>query len=230
MLKFNRNLRKSMRETLLMWRLYVMLLPVLLYFLIFKYVPMYGVVMAFQDYNLFDGVFGSSWVGLGNFKMIFSSIDFYKVIRNTLMLNALSMLFGFPIPIIVALLLNEVRLETFKKSVQTIICLPHFLSWVIVASLFIPLFSISGGLINNILTALGIEKISFMMIKSWWVAIYVFLGVWKEFGWGTIIYLAALTAVSPELCEAAEIDGASRFKQILHVHIPSIAPTIIVDR
>ncbi|NMA94668.1 MAG: sugar ABC transporter permease, partial [Clostridiales bacterium] len=114
------------------------------------------------------------------------------------------------------------------KGVQTIICLPHFLSWVIVASLFIPLFSISGGLVNNILVALGLEKISFMMIKGWWVAIYVFLGIWKEFGWGTIIYLAALTAVSPELCEAAEIDGASRFKQILHVHIPSIAPTIIV--
>ena len=214
-----------------MWRdryMYLILIPVIAYYLIFCYAPMYGVTIAFKDYNMFKGVFGSEWVGLANFERIFSTSDFYMVLRNTLMLNLLQLLFSFPGPIILALLLNELRSVKFKRVVQTIVYLPHFLSWVVVATLLIPMLSPSTGVINHLITRLGGESIYFMSDPGWWIFIYVAAGVWKSIGWGAIVYLAALAGVDPSLYEAAIIDGANKWQQCLHITIPSIIPTIMV--
>jgi putative aldouronate transport system permease protein len=214
-----------------LWRdrnLYLLLVPLFVYYLIFHYAPMYGITVAFQDYNMFKGMFGSEWIGLENFKRIFSTSDFFTVLRNTLMLSFLDLIVGFPAPIILALLLNEVRKIAFKRVVQTIAYLPHFLSWVIVASLVITLLSPSTGIVNHLIRAFGGEPIHFMGRKGWWITTYVASGIWKEAGWGTIIYLAALTAIDPNLYEAARIDGANRWKQTWRITIPAIAPTILV--
>ncbi|HIR58120.1 MAG TPA: sugar ABC transporter permease [Candidatus Gallacutalibacter pullicola] len=214
-----------------MWRdryMYLILIPVIAYYLIFCYAPMYGVTIAFKDYNMFKGVFGSEWVGLANFERIFSTSDFYMVLRNTLMLNLLQLLFSFPGPIILALLLNELRSVKFKRVVQTIVYLPHFLSWVVVATLLIPMLSPSTGVINHLITRLGGESIYFMSDPGWWIFIYVAAGVWKSIGWGAIVYLAALAGVDPSLYEAAIIDGANKWQQCIHITIPSIIPTIMV--
>lgn len=208
--------------------MYLILVPVIAYYLIFCYAPMYGVTIAFKDYNMFKGVFGSEWVGLENFRRIFSTKDFYIVLRNTLMLNLLQLLFSFPGPIILALLLNELRSMAFKRSIQTIVYLPHFLSWVVVASLLVPMLSPSTGIVNQIIIKLGMEPIYFMSDPGWWVAIYVLIGIWKSIGWGAIVYLAALAGIDPSLYEAAIIDGANKWQQCLHITIPSIIPTIMV--
>lgn len=214
-----------------MWRdryMYLILIPVIAYYLIFCYAPMYGVTIAFKDYNMFKGVFGSEWVGLANFERIFSTSDFYRVLRNTLMLNLLQLLFSFPGPIILALLLNELRSNKFKRVVQTIVYLPHFLSWVVVATLLIPMLSPSSGVINQLITRFGGEPIYFMSDYGWWIFVYVASGVWKSIGWGAIVYLAALAGVDPSLYEAAIIDGANKWQQCIHITIPSIIPTIMV--
>lgn len=214
-----------------MWRdryMYLILVPVIAYYLIFCYAPMYGVTIAFKDYNMFKGVFGSEWVGLQNFQRIFSTSDFYTVLRNTLMLNLLQLVFSFPGPIILALLLNELRSIKFKRTIQTIVYLPHFLSWVVVASLLIPMLSPSTGIVNQLLVKFGGEPIYFMSDPGWWIFIYVAAGVWKSIGWGAIVYLAALAGVDPSLYEAAIIDGANKWQQCLHITIPSIIPTIMV--
>ncbi|TBL81851.1 sugar ABC transporter permease [Paenibacillus thalictri] len=214
-----------------MWRdryLYVLLLPVIAFYLIFHYAPMYGVVISFQDYNIFAGVFGSEWIGLDNFRDIFSNSDFYVVLRNTLVLNFLSLLFGFPGPILLALLLNELTSVKFKRAIQTIVYLPHFISWVVVASLIIPMLSPRDGIINELIVLLGGQPIYFMGESSWWIVVYVLSGIWKSIGWGAIIYLAALTSIDPTLYEAAVIDGAGRWKQTLYVTLPGILPTIVV--
>ncbi|MGI5892987.1 MAG: ABC transporter permease [Candidatus Merdivicinus sp.] len=214
-----------------LWRdkyLYVMLIPVIAYYLIFCYAPMYGVTIAFKDYNMFEGVLGSPWVGLKNFERIFSTKDFYIVLRNTLGLNLLTLLFNFPGPIIMALLLNELRLDKFKRVIQTIIYLPHFLSWVVIASILIPMLSPSTGIINQIMVQMGMEPIYFMSDPGWWIFIYVAAGIWKSVGWGAIVYLAALAGVDPSLYEAAIIDGANKWQQCIHITIPSILPTISV--
>jgi putative aldouronate transport system permease protein len=213
------------------WRdkyLYIMLIPVMAYYLIFCYAPMYGVTIAFQDYNMFAGVLGSEWVGLENFQRIFSTGDFYIVLRNTLVLNLLSLIFGFPGPIIIALLLNELRMNKFKRVIQTIIYLPHFLSWVVVASILIPMLSPSTGIVNQLIEQMGMEPIYFMSDNGWWMTMYILSGIWKSVGWGAIVYLAALSGVDPSLYEAAVIDGANKWKQCIHVTIPSILPTITV--
>jgi putative aldouronate transport system permease protein len=214
-----------------LWRdrhLYLLLLPLLVYYLVFHYGPMYGITVAFQDYNMFRGMFRSKWIGLENFQRIFTTSDFYVVLRNTLMLNFLQLAMGFPAPIILALLLNEVRRMAFKRVVQTVAYLPHFLSWVIVASLVITLLSPSSGIVNHLIATLGGKPIHFMGDKTWWVVIYVLAGIWKDAGWGTIIYLAALTAIDPALYEAATIDGANRWRQTQHITLPGIASTILV--
>lgn len=198
------------------------------YYLIFCYAPMYGVTIAFQDYNMFAGVLGSEWVGLENFQRIFSTGDFYIVLRNTLVLNLLSLIFGFPGPIIIALLLNELRMNKFKRVIQTIIYLPHFLSWVVVASILIPMLSPSTGIVNQLIVQMGMEPIYFMSDNGWWITMYILSGIWKSVGWGAIVYLAALSGVDPSLYEAAVIDGANKWKQCIHVTIPSILPTITV--
>jgi putative aldouronate transport system permease protein len=208
--------------------LYLLLLPLFAYYLIFHYVPMYGVVMAFQDFNIFAGVRGSAWIGFENFRMIFSNDEFFIVLRNTLMLNALSLVVSFPAPLVLALLLNEVKNRVLKRAVQGIIYLPHFLSWVVVSGLIITVLSPSSGIVNNIIRTLGGEPVYFMTDKLWWVAIYQLSGVWKEVGWGTIIFLAALSAIDPNLYDAARIDGGNRRHLLRHVTLPGIAPTILV--
>lgn len=214
-----------------MWKrrwLYVMLIPMLIIYIIYKYIPMYGVILAFKEHNIFLGITGSPWVGFENFRHIFSSHDFFAVLRNTLTLSILSLVIGFPVPIIVALFLNEIRKNWFKRSIQSIIYLPHFISWVVVASLFVPMLSPSTGIVNTALKTFGIRPIFFMGQNGWWIAVYVLLGVWKSVGWGSIIYLASLSSIDPRLYEAATIDGAGRWKQTLHITLPGIKPTIVV--
>jgi len=213
------------------WMLYAMLTLPMAFFIIFRYVPMTNIVIAFKDYNLFQGVWskGSPWVGFKWFRMAFASRDFWNAIRNTLWLNFLDLIVGFPAPIILALILNELVFKTYKKFTQTVIYLPHFLSWIIISSMASKLLAPSTGVVNLLLVNnFGIGPIDFLMDKVKWVMTYVIFGVWKEMGWGTIIYLAAITAINPELYEAAEVDGAGRFRKLWHVTLPGIRPTIVV--
>jgi putative aldouronate transport system permease protein len=192
---------------------------------------MTNIVVAFKDYNIFQGVWseGSPWVGWKWFERAFASRDFWNALRNTLWLNFLDLAVGFPAPIILALLLNELVLKRFKKLTQTIIYLPHFLSWIIVSSIATRLLAPSTGVVNIFLVNnFGIGPIDFLMDKSKWVMTYVLFGVWKEMGWGTIIYLAAITGINPELYEAAEVDGAGRGRKLWHITLPGIRPTIVV--
>lgn len=208
--------------------LYLMLVPGLLFFLIFHYLPMFGLTIAFQDYSIGRGIFGSEWVGLKHFSRLFSTPSFYKLLRNTILINIYKLIFGFPFPVILAILLNEVRKSMIKRSIQTIIYLPHFLSWVVVAGMVIDLLSVNSGLVNRILVALGQEPVSFIVDKRYFRSILVISDIWKGAGWGTIIYLAALSGINPELYEAARIDGASKLQQIIYITIPEISSTIIV--
>jgi len=229
------------------WMLYLMLLLPITFFIIFRYIPMTNIVIAFKNYNIFNGVWAnpnpnclgnetgthlsgcSHWVGFDWFGTAFKSRDFWNAIRNTLWLNFLDLLFGFPAPIILALVLNEVIFKKFKKITQTIIYLPHFLSWIIVSSIASRLLATSTGVINVFLTEnLGLPAIDFLMDKGNWVATYIAFGVWKEMGWGTIIYLAAITSINPELYEAAEVDGAGRWRKLWHITLPGIRPTIVI--
>ncbi|EWS80381.1 ABC transporter permease [Brachybacterium phenoliresistens] len=208
--------------------LYLMALPGIAYFLVFKYVPMGGLVIAFQDYKPFLGILESPWVGLEHFVRLFTEDTFWMLLRNTLVLSLLLMVISFPVPIILALLLNEVRTKLFQRSIQTIIYIPHFMSWVIVVSIFYVMLTTDGGAINELIAALGGKPIGFLTDPDWLRPMYVFQHIWRTAGWGTIVYLAALTAVDPNLYEAAEIDGANRWKQTWHITLPAIRATIIV--
>lgn len=208
--------------------LYLLLLPLLAYYVIFHYIPMYGVTMAFKDYNIFEGLMNSPWVGLDNFRLMFLNDEFLIVLRNTIFLNFTGFIISFPAPIILALLLNEIRLEGFKRVIQGVMYLPYFLSWVIVAGLVNSLLSPSTGMINNLITTLGGESIYFMSEKVWWIITYQLAGIWKNAGWGTIVFLAALSTINPDLYDAAKIDGAGRWQRMRHVTLPGITSTIIV--
>lgn len=207
--------------------LYVMLLPVLLYYIIFKYVPMYGITMAFKDYNVFKGVFESPWCGFDVFQKIFDNKNFWLVVRNTLSLNLLTLAVSFPLTIVVSLMLNEIMSAKFKKVTQSILYLPHFVSWVVVAGIATNLFSQQGGTVNHILNMLGASSIPFLSDEGWWIFTYVICNVWKEIGWGTIIYLAALTGVDESLYEAAYLDGATKFQRLIYIALPSIKSVIV---
>ena len=207
--------------------LYVMLLPVLLYYIIFKYVPMYGITMAFKDYNVFKGVFESPWCGFDVFQKIFDNKNFWLVVRNTLSLNLLTLAVSFPLTIVVSLMLNEIMSAKFKKVTQSILYLPHFVSWVVVAGIATNLFSQQGGTVNHILNMLGASSIPFLSDEGWWIFTYVICNVWKEIGWGTIIYLAALTGVDEPLYEAAYLDGATKFQRLIYITLPSIKSVIV---
>ncbi len=207
--------------------LYVMLLPVLLYYIIFKYVPMYGITMAFKDYNVFKGVFESPWCGFDVFQKIFDNKNFWLVVRNTLSLNLLTLAVSFPLTIVVSLMLNEIMSAKFKKVTQSILYLPHFVSWVVVAGIATNLFSQQGGTVNHILNMLGASSIPFLSDEGWWIFTYVICNVWKEIGWGTIIYLAALTGVDESLYEAAYLDGATKFQRLIYITLPSIKSVIV---
>ena len=208
--------------------LYLLSIPGILYFLIFKYVPLLGSVIAFQNYNLFSGFTGSPWVGLQHFEKMFAHYDFIRILNNTIILGLMDIVIAFPAPIILALLLNEVRRTYFKRTVQTIIYAPHFLSWVIISGIFIGILSPSSGFVNHMLGWFGIEPIYFLVENAWIRPVLVGSGIWRDVGYGTIVYLAALTSINPELYEAAEVDGANRWKQTWSITIPSILPVITV--
>ena len=209
------------------WQLYLLLLVPMAAVLLFKYVPMGGLVIAFKDYKILKGFGGSDWVGLDNFVKAFKSTDFFRALRNTLMLNFLELAISFPMPIVLALMLNEVRNLHFKKISQTLLYLPHFLSWVIIAGVAYQLFQPGTGMINILLVRLGFAEVPFLTENVNWVVSYVLIGVWQSMGWGTIIYLAAITNVNPELYDGATIDGAGRWGKIVHVTLPCIRGTIV---
>jgi putative aldouronate transport system permease protein len=209
------------------WMLYVMIVPGILYYIIFKYIPLFGSIIAFQDYQIFKGILGSPWVGLENFKFIFSYQDFFQVLRNTVMIALYQLIFGFPAPIILALLFNEIRLMFFKRTVQSLFYLPHFLSWVVVGGIVFELLA-AEGIINAIRELFGAAPILFMQEEGYFRTIVVISGIWKGVGWGTIIYLAAITGINPNLYEAAVIDGANRWKQIRYITLPLLFPTILI--
>ncbi|WP_114381038.1 ABC transporter permease [Paenibacillus prosopidis] len=208
--------------------LYQMILPGFLFFVIFKYIPMGGLVIALQDYQPYLGILNSPWVGFEHFERLFTEPMFFTILRNTLLLFFMNLLFYFPIPIILALMLNEVRREAFKRIVQTIVYIPHFMSWVIIVSISFVMLSMDRGIINELLVLMGLEKVNFLMSNEWFRPMYVLQIIWREAGWGTIIYLAAMAAIDPGLYEAARIDGANRFRQIWHITLPSIRSVIMV--
>lgn len=207
---------------------YLMFLPVIAYYIIFHYKPMVGVVIAFKNYTFAGGIWGSKWVGLKHFQRFLGNGEFWRIFKNTVTLAALRILFTFPAPIILALMFNEVRSQKYKKVLQTISYLPHFVSFVIVYAVFYNFFSYDG-VINNLRVAMGLDKVLYLGSTAHYRGLFVGMALWKEVGWGAIIYLASLSRVSPELYEAAEIDGAGKLKQILHVTLPAIRPIISIQ-
>ncbi|CAM4083534.1 sugar ABC transporter permease [Paenibacillus alkaliterrae] len=210
------------------WQLYALLVLPLIYFIIFKYGPMYGIIIAFKDFNFFQGIVGSEWIGFEAFKEVFGMRDFYLTLRNTLMLNFLDLLVSFPAPLILAIMLYEMKVQWFKKLSQTVLYIPHFISWVIIGGIVYQVFGTQSGMINNVITSIGFDAIPFLTDKNDWLATYLLVGVWQSAGWGTIIYLAALTGINKELFEAAGIDGAGRLKRIWHITLPGLKSTIVV--
>ncbi|MFS0724834.1 ABC transporter permease [Paenibacillus sp. 1P07SE] len=212
------------------WDVQLMVVPALLFILVFHYIPMYGVLMSFQDYSLFRGFSGSPWVGFKHFQMFFESPEFWTIMRNTLVISLLKLIVGFPAPIILALMLNEVKHRAFKRLIQTISYLPHFLSWVIVSGFVISMLSTDNGSLNILLQQLNLidQPVNFLSIPEYFWAILVGTGLWKEIGFSSIVYLAAIAGVNPQLYEAAEMDGASRLRQMFSITIPCIMPVIII--
>ena len=208
--------------------LYLMLLPGIAYFLVYKYLPMWGVVIAFQMYSPGLGLFQSEWVGLKHFDRFFSEPTFWMLFRNTILLSVYQILFFFPIPIVLALMLNELRRQAFKRVVQTVIYIPHFVSWVVIAGISYLFLTPEGGFINELLEALGLGKVNFLMSADWFRTLQVTQVVWKEAGWGTIIFLAALAGVDTQLYEAARMDGANRWRQLWHITLPALRSTIVI--
>lgn len=210
------------------YQIYLLLLPTLIYFLIFKYGPMYGLQMAFRNYNTGLGIWNSPWVGLKYFKRILSRPYFYQILSNTLTISLTSLIAGFPLPILFSLMLNEMRGGAWKKSIQTITYAPHFISTVVLAAMITIFLSPSSGIVNKAIEALGGKAVNFMMRPECFVPIYVISGIWQGLGWNAIIYVAALASVDPALHESAMIDGASRLQRILHINLPCILPTVII--
>jgi putative aldouronate transport system permease protein len=208
------------------WMLYLMALPGVLYFIIFKYVPLGGSMIAFQDYQIMKGIIGSKWIGFDNFTFLFTYQDFYNVLRNTAVIAFYKLVFGFPAPIILAVLFNEVRHMLAKRVMQSLFYLPHFLSWVVVGGIVFELLS-NKGVVNIFRGWMGMEPVLFMQQERFFRPIVVLSGIWKEVGWGTIIYLAAITGINPNLYEAAVMDGANRWKQTVHITLPTMFPTIL---
>lgn len=208
--------------------LYLMLLPGILFFVIFKYVPLYGIVIAFKDYDIFQGVWQSDWVGLQNFRDVFHYTDFWIILRNTIVISVYKIIFGFPAPIAIAILLNEIGNRFFKQFIQTILYLPHFISWVVVSGIVLAIMSPNNGVVALVYEFLGLEPKNLLSDPHSFRAILIASDIWKDLGWGTIIYLAALTQVDPSLYEAAVMDGANKWTQIWRITLPSIRNVIIL--
>ena len=210
------------------WQLYLMVLPAVVYFILFHYKPMYGIVLAFKKYKAALGIMGSPWVGMRNFTRLFSSYWFPVIIRNTLTLSVLGLVLGFPLPILLALSLNEVKNSAYRKLVQTVTYAPHFISMVVMCGIVRLFLSPEYGIVNAAIRALGGTPIFFMQKGNLFKWIYVISGIWQNAGWNSVIYFAALSAVDPLLLEAAQIDGANRLQRILHVNLPTILPTVVI--
>lgn len=210
------------------WEFYLLLLPAVVLTIVFKYVPMYGIQIAFRDFHASAGISGSEWVGLKWFEKFFSSYNSWRMIKNTILLSVEQMLWTFPIPIILSLMLNQVRHKIYQKTVQTIIYAPHFISIMILAGMLRIFLSPSGGLINLLIEAIGGESVFFLGNADYFRPIYVISSIWQDSGWGTIIYLATLSSVDTQLYDAAKVDGAGTFKRILNIDLPVLAPTIII--
>lgn len=227
-LTFRNSLKNTAKRYYRHRLLFLMLLPVILHFFIFKYLPIYGLAMAFQDFYPLKGVRGSEWVGFKHFRQVFQGLYFLPVLRNTMAVSLYKLFWGFPAPIILALMLNEVHHAGFKKSIQTITYLPHFVSWVVLAGLVIEMLSPSRGPVNWAIKALGGEPIFFVGSEKWFRTVLVGSSIWKSVGWSSIIYLAAIAGIDPGLYEAATIDGAGRFRQMISITLPSLAPVIMI--
>ncbi|QGH35951.1 ABC transporter permease subunit [Gracilibacillus salitolerans] len=208
--------------------IYLLLLPGFLFLIIFKFIPMWGLILSFQEYNPFQGILGSEWIGFKNFTDLFTSEQFYMMFRNTLIINILSLVFYFPLPIILALMLNEVRHEIFKRVNQSIVYLPHFLSWVVVVSMTYFMLSADVGVLNKLLNQWEMDQVALMSDPKFFWILLTLQSIWKDAGWGTIIFLAAIAGVDPQRYEAAVMDGASRLRQIWHITLPAIRPTIVI--
>ena len=215
------------------WRLYrrhkglpLLVLPGVLFFLLFNYLPMLGLVIAFKDFRLVDGIMGSGWSGLDNFRRLFGGADFPLALRNTVTISLLRLCFGFFAPIALALMLNEIRLSWYKRTIQTVTYIPYFLSWVILGGIFLIMFA-QNGPVNQLAMMVGIEPIQFLTDDFWFVVLIIATGIWQAAGYGAVIYLAALSGISPDLYEAAVVDGAGRWKQTWHITIPGLIPTIV---
>lgn len=209
--------------------LYLMLLPGMVFYAMFKYAPMGGIVIAFKDFSPFRGLWGSKWAGFNNFRKVFNSPDFLIIFKNTLLISGQKIVFGFPMPIILALLLNEMRFFRFKKIVQTTIYLPHFISWAVVGTIFLSIFSPTYGFIPQFLEIFTGERINFIASRKYFVPLLIVSDIWKTCGWGTILYLAALTSIDPTLYEAATVDGAGRWQKIRHITLPGLKSIIVVQ-
>jgi putative aldouronate transport system permease protein len=207
--------------------LYLMFMLPFVYFLVFKYGPMFGLLIAFQDYNVFEGIWGSEWVGLIHFEEFIYDPYFWKIVYNTIVINVYMLIFYFPLPIVLALLLNEVKHAIFKRFVQSVSYLPHFLSTVVICGIVVN-FLATDGLVNKLFAYMGREPVQYLMLADWFRTIYISSEIWQRIGWGSIIFLAALTGVDPHLYEAAKLDGANRLKQTWHITIPGIAPVISI--
>jgi putative aldouronate transport system permease protein len=205
--------------------LYIMFLPVVISLILFNYLPMWGILLSFKDYVPWHGFFGSKWVGLGNFRYVFSTPEFPRLLANTLLINVYKLILGFPAPIILALLLNEVKNNYFKKTFQTISYMPYFVSWIVISGIAYSLLNTNYGVLNTVLKAFGLEPIQWYIRSDLWRGILVGTNIWKNVGYNTIIYLAAIAGIDPTLYEAAIVDGAGRWKQTLHITLPSILPT-----
>jgi putative aldouronate transport system permease protein len=210
------------------WQIYLMLLPMIIWFCVFLYKPMYGLQVAFKDYSIFRGIEGSSWIGFEHFETIFNSEQFVRALQNTFMISFLSLCFGFPVPILLALMFNEITHHVFKRTAQTIVYLPHFISTVIIAGIVITAFSPSAGVINLVLGWFGVEPIYFLIKPEWFRPIFIGSGIWQEAGFSSIVFLAAIAGVNPSLYESAVIDGASRLQMMWKITLPSILPTILI--
>ncbi|WP_419182281.1 ABC transporter permease [Paenibacillus radicis (ex Xue et al. 2023)] len=208
--------------------LMAMFLPVILFYLVFKYIPMLGLVIAFKDYNFFDGIVGSVWVGFKHFKYLFENAHTRDIIYNTMLLSCLRVFLSFPFPILLAIMLNEARRLWFKKAVQTLVYLPHFLSWIIVGGIVVTVFAEQSGVVNGLMKLTGLPSYAFLYHEVPWMSIFIGSSIWKEAGFSAIIYLAALTMIDPSLYEAANMDGAGKWRKIWHVTLPGIRPTIVL--
>ena len=210
------------------WQIYLMLIPTLVWFIVFLYKPMYGLQIAFKDYSIFRGVANSPWIGWEHFTYLFDNDQFIRAVWNTIKISALNLIFGFPAPIILALMFNEILHATYKRTAQTIVYLPHFISSVIIAGIVITAFSPSVGIVNTVLGWLGFDPVYFLTKPEWFRPIFVGTGIWQEAGFGSIVFLAAIAGVNPSLYESAVVDGANRWQMIWKITLPSILPTIII--